>query len=98
MSDYRRIEAERTQQLARLWDSWEEAQADADKLSNELDKLLECEPPNGTSGISSNCEWPDREEFDIDLRIKKVVDDMAACEEVSPSLKPDPTLSGSLKS
>ncbi|KAI1362687.1 hypothetical protein F5Y08DRAFT_355163 [Xylaria arbuscula] len=81
VSDFQQIEDERAQQLARLWHSWEEAQADVDKLSGNLHQLLVREPSNGTNGMSSNCEYIDNEEFDIDLRIKKVVEDMAACEE-----------------
>ncbi|KAI0514559.1 hypothetical protein F5B22DRAFT_232169 [Xylaria bambusicola] len=81
VSGYQQIEAESDQKLARLWCSWEEAQADIDELSGKLHDLFEHEPSSGTSGMSSNMEWMDKEDLDIDRRIKKVVDDMAACEE-----------------
>ncbi len=98
VSRYQEIEAERIQQLTHLWGSWEKAQTDINELVDKLHELFAREPFNGRSGISSNGEWTDKEDFDIDRRIKQVVEDMTACEEVSPSLKPEPTLSGSLKS
>ncbi|KAI1425686.1 hypothetical protein F5Y12DRAFT_355453 [Xylaria sp. FL1777] len=80
VSEYQKIEAERIQQLAHLWGSWEKAQANIDELSNKLHELFEREPSSETSGMSSNAECTDKD-FDIDRRIKQVVEDMTACEE-----------------
>ncbi|KAK5628667.1 hypothetical protein RRF57_004382 [Xylaria bambusicola] len=81
VSRYQQIDTESVRKLAHLWSSWEEAQTDVDKLSDKLHDLFEHEPSNGISGMSSNTEWMDKEDLDIDRRIRKVVDDMAACEE-----------------
>lgn len=98
LKKYQELEAERSKQLAQLWSSWEKAQSDIDELSNKLHEFFERDPSQGTSGISSNSEWSNKEDLDIGRRSKQVVEDMTACEEVSPSLNPDPTLSGTLRS
>ncbi|KAI3317973.1 hypothetical protein HD806DRAFT_351760 [Xylariaceae sp. AK1471] len=99
LARYQKMEAERSNQLDQLWGLWEKSQTDIDKLSNKLHNLFEREPTRGTRGMSSSsCEWADQEDLDIGRRSKQVVEDMTACEEVSPSPNPDPTLSGSLKS
>ncbi|KAI1303294.1 hypothetical protein F5Y03DRAFT_189018 [Xylaria venustula] len=81
VSEYQRIEAERIQQLAHLWRSWESIQTNIDELSGRLHELFERGRSSGRSGMSSNGEYTAKEDFDIDRRIKQVVDDMAACEE-----------------
>ncbi|TGJ88618.1 hypothetical protein E0Z10_g139 [Xylaria hypoxylon] len=81
LSSYQETEAERTKQLTQLWDSWEKIQTDADELWNKFHELARREPRKGTSGISSNREWIDKEDFDIECRIKQVVEDMTACED-----------------
>ncbi|KAI0973996.1 hypothetical protein F4678DRAFT_458784 [Xylaria arbuscula] len=81
VSEYQRIEAERFQQLAHLWRSWESIQTNVDELSGKLYELFDRERSSGRSGMSSNGEYTTKEDFDIDRRIKQVVDDMAACEE-----------------
>lgn len=98
LEKYQELEAERSKQLARLWSSWEKTKSEVDELSNQLHEFFERDPSQGTSGISSNSEWGNKEDLDIGRRSKQVVEDMTACEEVSPSLNPDPTLSGTLKS
>lgn len=98
LSRYQEIESERSKKLAQLWISWEKTQSDVDELSNKLRVLFERGPSKGTSGISSNHRRADMEDHDIDLRSKQVVEDMTACEEVRPSLNPDPTRTSSLKS
>ncbi|KAI1154604.1 hypothetical protein F4825DRAFT_448360 [Nemania diffusa] len=81
ISKYQETEAERSKQLAQLWSSWEKTQNDIDELSNTLRVLLERESFNGTSGMSSNRAWADKEDLDIDRRSRQVVEDMTACEE-----------------
>ncbi|GAP89506.1 hypothetical protein SAMD00023353_3800220 [Rosellinia necatrix] len=92
LSRYQELEAERSSQLAQLWGSWEKAQSDIDELSNKLHELFERDSFQGTSGMSSNREWADREDLDIDRRIKQVVEDMTACEdEFQEKLKDEET-------
>lgn len=98
LSRYQEIEAERSKKLAQLWISWEKTQSDIDELSNKLRVLFERGPSNGTSEISSNGEWADMKDLDIDPRSKQAVEDMTACEHVSPSLNSDPTRTGSVRS
>ncbi|KAI0450259.1 hypothetical protein F5B21DRAFT_440426 [Xylaria acuta] len=81
LSRHRDLEAERCRQLARLWSSWEKTQADINELTNKLHELFERDPSKVTSGMSSNCEWADKDDLDIDRRSKQVVEDMMACEE-----------------
>jgi hypothetical protein len=99
LSRYQELEAERSKRLSQLWGSWEKMQTNTDKLSNQLQLLFDREPAKGTRRISSlDREWADQEDLELSRRGKLVVEDMAACEDVSPSLIPNPTLSGSLKS
>ncbi|RYC61265.1 hypothetical protein CHU98_g4939 [Xylaria longipes] len=81
LSRHQDLEAERCRQLARLWISWENTQADINQLSNKLHRLFERDPFKVTSGMSSNCEWTDNDDLDTDRRSKQVVEDMIACEE-----------------
>ncbi|KAI0413814.1 hypothetical protein F5X98DRAFT_265979 [Xylaria grammica] len=92
LSSYQEAEVERAKQLAQLWDSWEKTQADADELWNKFHEVVKREPCKGTSGISSNHEWADKEDFDIERRIKQVVEEMTACEdEFQEKLKDEET-------
>ncbi|KAI1355248.1 hypothetical protein F5Y01DRAFT_328100 [Xylaria sp. FL0043] len=92
VSDYQRIETERVQQLAHLWRSWEKAQSNIDELSDKLHELFEREASNGRSGMSSNGERTDKDDFDIERRIKQVVEEMTACEdEFKEKLKQEQT-------
>ncbi|KAI0443744.1 hypothetical protein F4803DRAFT_574161 [Xylaria telfairii] len=81
LSRHQDLDAERCRRLAQLWDCWENTQADINKLTNELHELLGRDPSKVTSGMSSNCEWAEKEDIDIDRRSKEVVEDMMACEE-----------------
>ncbi|KAI0407600.1 hypothetical protein F4802DRAFT_518788 [Xylaria palmicola] len=78
---YQELQDGRSQQLSELWNVWEKNQAEIDDLSNKVRELFGREPPKGTSGMSSNCEWAENEDLDIERRIKQVVDDMIACED-----------------
>lgn len=98
LSRHQDLDDERCRQLAQLWSRWESTQADINELTNKLHDLLGRDPSKVTSGMSSNCEWVEKDDLDIDCRSKQVVEDMMACEEVSPSPNPDPIGSGSLKS
>ncbi|KAI0540651.1 hypothetical protein GGR58DRAFT_521712 [Xylaria digitata] len=92
LSSYQEIEAGRTKQLAQLWDSWEKTYTEADDIWNKFQELFKRELCKGTSGISSNREWTDKEDFDIERRIKQVVEDMTACEdEFQENLKDEET-------
>ncbi|KAI0434353.1 hypothetical protein F5Y09DRAFT_268047 [Xylaria sp. FL1042] len=81
VSEYQRIETERIQQLAHLWRAWEKTQSNVDELLDKLHELFEREASNGRSGMSSNGERIDKEDFDMDRRIKQVVEEMTACED-----------------
>ncbi|KAJ8120746.1 hypothetical protein ONZ43_g2624 [Nemania bipapillata] len=81
LSNYQEAQTERSNQLAQLWSSWEKTQADIDELSNTIRALCERESFNGTSGMSSNRDWADKEDLDAGRRSKQVVEDMTACEE-----------------
>ncbi|KAJ8133147.1 hypothetical protein O1611_g483 [Lasiodiplodia mahajangana] len=81
LSKYQDLETKRSKQLVHLWSSWEKIQTDIEELSRRLRVLIDCEPANRTSGMSSNREWSDNEDLDIDRRSKQVVEDMTACEE-----------------
>ncbi|KAF2973499.1 hypothetical protein GQX73_g225 [Xylaria multiplex] len=81
LSSYQEVEVERTKELAQLWGSWENTHTDADEVWNKFQELFKRGFCKGTRGISSNREWIDKEDFDIERRIKQVVDDMTACED-----------------
>ncbi|KAI0858091.1 hypothetical protein F4860DRAFT_517149 [Xylaria cubensis] len=81
LSRHQDLEVERCRQLARLWSSWGDAQADIIELSNKLHEFFERDPSKVTSGMSSNCDWTENDDLDIDRRSKQVVEDMIACEE-----------------
>ncbi|KAJ2969669.1 hypothetical protein NUW58_g9929 [Xylaria curta] len=81
LSRYQELGDERAKQLDQLWSSWETAQADVDELSGKLHEFFERKPSSETRGMSSNREWADSEDIDIERRSKQVVEDMVACEE-----------------
>lgn len=99
LSEYEKNEEARSIQLSKLWRSWENTQADINKISIKLQALHVRDPDRKTREISmSNYEWAEQLDNDIGRQSKQVVEEMMACEDVSPSLDPAPNLSGSLES
>ncbi|KAI1113931.1 hypothetical protein F5Y14DRAFT_451535 [Nemania sp. NC0429] len=94
LSEYKDLEAQRSEKLAQLWSSWEQTQSDIDELSNKLRVFIERGMSCETSRISSNCGRADTEDLEMDHRSEQMLDDMKACEEVNPSTNPDPTWTG----
>ncbi|KAI0551951.1 hypothetical protein F4679DRAFT_114667 [Xylaria curta] len=81
LSRHQDLEVERRRELAQLWSSWDDTQADINELSKKLHELFERDASNVTSGMSSYCDWSENDDLDIDRRSKQVVEDMIACEE-----------------
>ncbi|KAI1177198.1 hypothetical protein F4777DRAFT_218751 [Nemania sp. FL0916] len=81
LAKYQEAEGERSEKLARLWNSWEKIQAEIDEISTKLRLDFEHAPPKGTSETTSNFEWAEKEDLSVERQSKQVVDDMATCEE-----------------
>jgi hypothetical protein len=83
LSRYEEVELERSKRLAELWGSWEKTQAEIDELSAKLRIFAEIGFSDGISEMSLNRGWAGKEDPDIERQNKQVIEEMAACEEVS---------------